>query len=53
MEAALAALSEEDLTCYQGALEKDAQFMLGEHLITSAMVEIKPEQRKSSGRQAL
>lgn len=50
MEAALAALSEDDLKCHQGALEKDAQFMLGDHVITSAMVEIKPEQRKVSGR---
>ena len=50
VEAALAALSEDDLKCYQGTLEKDGQFTLGEHVITSAMVEIKPEQRKLSGR---
>ena len=51
VEAALAALSEDDLKCFQCALEREAQFLLGEHVITSAMVEIKPEQRKVSGRQ--
>ena len=50
VEAALAALTEEDLKCQQGALERDGQFVLGDHVITSAMVDIKPEQRKLSGR---
>ena len=50
VDAALAALSEDDLKCYQGDLDRAGQFKLGEHIITSAMVDIKPEQRKLSGR---
>ena len=50
VEAALAAMTEDDLKCQQGALERDGQFVLGDHVITSAMVDIKPEQRKLSGR---
>ena len=50
VETALAALSEDDLKCYQADLERDGQFKLGEHLVTSAMVDIKPEQKKLSGR---
>ena len=50
VETALAALSEDDLKCYQGDLERDGQFKLGEHVVTSAMVDIKPEQKKLSGR---
>ena len=50
VETALAALSEDDLKCYQGDLERAGQFKLGEHIVTSAMVEIKPQQKKLTGR---
>ena len=50
MEAALAALSEDDLQRYQGDLERAGQFKLGEHVVTSAMVEIRPQQKRLTGR---
>ena len=46
----MAALSEDDLKRYQADLERAGQFKLGEHIVTSAMVEIKPEQKKLTGR---
>ena len=46
----MAALSEDDLKRYQGGLERAGQFKLGEHIVTSAMVEIKPQQKRLTGR---
>jgi len=50
VETALAALGEDDLKCYQGDLERAGQFKMGEHIVTSAMVEIKPQQKRLTGR---
>ena len=50
METALAALGEDDLQRYQGDLERAGQFKLGDHIVTSAMVEIKPQQKRLTGR---
>ena len=50
VETALAGLSEDDLQRDQGDLERAGQFKMGEHIVTSAMVEIKPQQKRLTGR---